>query len=573
VPWALGAAVGVALMAPMLFTHRSFGVDWGGHLWLVYAQMENVNQLGHPSYFIQSTLGAFYPWFAFYGGTLYGGVGVVAALLGSHVTPVYVASYALGLALALGGMTWPSRQAGLRGWAAAVPGVVYVTSAYYVTNVYARGAWPETIAISALPVVIAGAVAIIRSPRVGAGPAAAVIGGAAVVSGSHNITLLWGTVFLAALAALALISSGPARGEVARRLAVTAGLFALGVGINLWFLSIAIRLGHEVPIEEQALHRRPRNSELDLAVLLSPWRFSRFAGNQPTLDLQAPTLLLLWSGVALWLAPLRTPVVRRLALGLGVLLVPLCVLLAFQATWSVLPRELWVIQFPFRLETYVVLCAAGLVILGLLGLRKASGRLRTALVAGLAAILAFDVGQALAQAWRTPSYVGDRARIVARPPTRAPRWFDHFATHNQFVDVGAPIVRPTLATIPGVTAPGLPAQTDLGLPAQTLSLPVAERIRARYERRFRLAQPGSVITNVNGSPRLITIDGGHAVGRTPDSRMIVYVHPPPRPGEMSRLAFSPARTRGIVAGWIASILCLLASIVVVGGLWWRGRRR
>src|ERR1700730_8079663 len=65
----LPPALVAVLMAPMVFTGSTFGGDWPTHLWLVQMQAENISHLGHPSLFIQSGLGAFEPWYAFYGGT------------------------------------------------------------------------------------------------------------------------------------------------------------------------------------------------------------------------------------------------------------------------------------------------------------------------------------------------------------------------------------------------------------------------------------------------------------------------------------------------------------------------
>src|ERR1035438_99086 len=61
---AVPAVAIAALMAPMVLTGRTFGIDWSGHLWLVEMQARNIEALGHPSLFIQSGLGAFYAWFA-----------------------------------------------------------------------------------------------------------------------------------------------------------------------------------------------------------------------------------------------------------------------------------------------------------------------------------------------------------------------------------------------------------------------------------------------------------------------------------------------------------------------------
>jgi hypothetical protein len=566
-PWALAAAVLAALMAPMVLTSRSFGVDWAGHLWLVDAQANNVNDLGHPSYFVQSTLGAFYPWFAFYGGTLYSAVGTVAAALGHRVTPVYVASFAVAFAVALGGMTWLARQAGLRGWLAALPGLAYVTSAYYVTDVYARGAWPETVAISTLPLLVAGTLAIVRDPRLRVGPAAAVLGATAVIAGSHNITLVWGTVFLVGLAAVGLVAVGSERRRVARRLAVVAGLFAIGVGIDLWFLLIAARLHGQTTIGND-IHNQPRTPQLSAGEILSPFRFSFLGPQAPTFDLEIPTLLLLWSGVAFWLTRPRAVLLRRLAWGLGLLLVPLAILLLAQSTWAAVPHPLWVIQFPYRLEAYVALIAAGLVTLALLALRDATRARRVRLLVALGVLLAIETGQSLAQAWRTPSSVGTRASVLHPGPPKAPRWWELFSDAHEFSDTGATVVRPTIVAIPGATTTGgPPIVTYKGELAQTLSLPVDRRpVRGRYAFRFNAPQ-GDLLTNVIGSPRLVAVSGATPVGRTNDSRMIVRL---PRAGATD-LAFSPAHTRAVVAGWVASLASLAVALGLLIALALRGR--
>src|SRR4029077_3628741 len=91
--------VGIAaLIAPMVLTGRTFGIDWSGHLWLVEMQARNITALGRPSLFIQSGIGAFYPWYAFYGGTLYSIAGGLSVLSGGHSTAAYIACYALAFA-------------------------------------------------------------------------------------------------------------------------------------------------------------------------------------------------------------------------------------------------------------------------------------------------------------------------------------------------------------------------------------------------------------------------------------------------------------------------------------------
>ena len=71
------------------------------------------------------------------------------------------------------------------------PAIVFVTSAYYVTNLYGRGAWAEFMAVSALPLVLAASLRLVRG-RLSVGPVVCLVAASVVFSGSHNITLLWG---------------------------------------------------------------------------------------------------------------------------------------------------------------------------------------------------------------------------------------------------------------------------------------------------------------------------------------------------------------------------------------------
>ena len=119
--WLIPIGVCLLLIAPMAFTQRTFVPDWTDHVWLVWQQKLNIQDLGHPSYFIQSReLGAFYPFFAFYGATLYVVAGLLALPLGS-INAVIVLYFAAFLT-AYCGWTWLSIQAGLTGFAAYLPG-------------------------------------------------------------------------------------------------------------------------------------------------------------------------------------------------------------------------------------------------------------------------------------------------------------------------------------------------------------------------------------------------------------------------------------------------------------------
>ena len=93
--------------------------------------------------------------------------------------------------MAYGGTWWLARQAGVDARRAHLPALVVVTSAYAVSNIYARGAWPEFMATSSIPLAVAAGVALLRARDVRATSWAALLGSLVILAGSHNLTLLW----------------------------------------------------------------------------------------------------------------------------------------------------------------------------------------------------------------------------------------------------------------------------------------------------------------------------------------------------------------------------------------------
>ncbi len=163
VQWLLPVVVIGLVMEPMLFTTRAYAADWSNNLWFLWEQSLNIKTLGYPSYFVQSGIAAFFPQFLFYGGTLFTVTGFAAEVFGEHALAVYVLTYLLALVCAYGGWLWLCRQLGMFGWRAHIPAILYITSSYYVTNIYGRGDFGETVATSALPLVAAAGLSLIRS--------------------------------------------------------------------------------------------------------------------------------------------------------------------------------------------------------------------------------------------------------------------------------------------------------------------------------------------------------------------------------------------------------------------------
>src|SRR5579863_2192924 len=151
--WLLPVVVVLADMSPMLFTSRSFASDWVNNLWLVREQSLNIQALGHPSFFLTSSIGVFEPEFAFFGSPAFTGTAYLSLLLGDHPLAAYILAFMLSVIAAYVGCWWAALQLGLRGWLAHLPAVLFVTSSFYVTNLYGIADFPQAVATSAVPLV------------------------------------------------------------------------------------------------------------------------------------------------------------------------------------------------------------------------------------------------------------------------------------------------------------------------------------------------------------------------------------------------------------------------------------
>lgn len=558
-------AVGIlALIAPMVLTGRTFGIDWSGHLWLVEMQARNITALGRPSLFIQSGPSAFYPWYAFYGGTLYSIAGGLSVLSGVHSTAAYIACYALAFAMSYSGFWWLAHQAGLRGWSAHLAPLLFVTSAYFLTDAYARGAWPETMAVSSIPLVVAAGGSLLRGQRLRPWPVLVFLGAATVMTGSHNITLLLSVIFFTLLVLIALVAGVDLRSLPQRRVLSIVGLLALAVGINMWFLLPDLAYGTRTYIGS---HPSPPNlPALTLDLVLSPLRVSLLGtssqlGRTPTFDTQLPTLALLWALVALWVS--RRGLgrgARRFAIGVGVLLAVLITLIVWQGVWPNLPRLLWNIQFPYRLESYATFCVLALVLVALSHLRP--GRSRRVLLGGLLAIVAIECGQGLHQIWATPSAVSSRAQIH----TLGPSWWTHFVSAgegvfgNEFSDFSEREVKPTIG-------------------GTSIEVPARGPVKRGYAVSFVSPGPGTIATNVEAASYMVSVSGARPAGRIEDGSMVVRLDTPA--GKPARVAFYPAASwpmrvgRDLTLFSLAVVLALLTWALVRwvrGGTFRLGRR-
>jgi hypothetical protein len=550
--WAIPIVVIGALFSPMVFTDRSFWVDASNHLWLIGQRQQDFG--GWPSYFVSSDrTGLFYPVFAFYGGPAYTAFAGLAALLGHRALLADRISWLVPFVMAYGGLTWLSFQVGLRGWRVQASGLVFVSSAYYLTNVYGRGDWSETIATSAVPLLVASGLWLLRSPRWRWLPMLAFAIAAIFLSGSHNITLLWGTIFLTVVGIAVAWSFWPdvLRTIPPRRVGRVVLLGVVSVGVNLAFLLPTIAWARDTYI---GASNQPFGffvgSWFDsvFRALFDPARYTPRASLTPSLYLQLPVFVLIWVAAFLGFVLLRqrcaSRPIRRLSLGLSVIGLGLLFLMLWEEPWRHMPRVLTFIQFNLRLITFEVLVLAGLVMLGLRVLQSHSIRRRNAWQGALVLVLTYGFAVGVWQVWTSESYLPRRSDALTPAGVAPASWVD-----QSYRDVSAPIVK-----VP---------------PTREAFLDPSREQNGRFDELIGLPEGAAPIAiNITAGPHLIDVRGVDVVGRTPERspRMVIKR----RPGHLTgavRIRIETAAAAPITVGrWlsVASLSILVVWIVATG---------
>jgi hypothetical protein len=558
---AFAVAVCFALLTPMIFTGRTFGLDWGNHLWALYAQQDAISHGGPSLYFHAGFLGVFYPHYAFYGGTLYTLGGGLSAALGGQPVVAYVVMWFAGFLMAYAGMLWLSFQIGLSGWRAHAAPLVVVTSAYLLTNTYARGSWPELMATAAIPLLLAAAISLLRADRVEAGPVIAFFVGVLLFTGSHNITMVWGTVMIALLVLAALVTLPWLREVPARNLIVLGIVGAVAIAANAWFLTPDLVYGNDTLVSgpNHALlfkgfgdpYDNPANVFFPLR--RAPADSTFLKQTRAELDTQLPVLILIWMLVVGALS-LRAGLLRttggRLAAGVTAVLAVFMGLLLVSAPWDLLPKAFTAIQFTFRLESYVLILLGVLVALLLRAMERwepPNARFAPALTALLIFGLVAGIGQGVVQAWSTPSQQKPSGADGKGPKTTITRAELHADPHvlprswyaaGDYKDRSAPL-------------------------KSTYAKPIFDPHEVKKDRLVASipvpANGGELTTNVAAGPYLARIIGVRHVGRSFDGSQVVV--PVAAPGaKRVTVRVEPEVSKPVLAG---RLLTFAACAVVV----------
>jgi hypothetical protein len=342
----------------------------------------------------------------------------------------------------------------------------------------------------------------------------------------------------------------------------TASLIALGVGLNGWFLLPDLSYAHDTIISAPGqLATWSLTGFFNTAgVIFDPLRTVPSASSTPALYVQAPVLALAWGLIAAPVAwrerRLRAAVATAL-IALGALLV----LIMSSAAWSVLPTLFQQIQFAYRLQTYVTLACAGLVLAGAIALtrRAESGRATRAdrgLALGLGLAVAFGLALSAWQLWVPNTHIheanissySNRADALRGPRTLLPQSWN---APNDYGDRSLPVIATTAEFIFD------PAHVDDDRLAGSASFP-----------------PGlePFATNIAGGPYLVHVAGGVRVtGRTAGGYLVLQRASDgsePVPFELRAQPSSPVVLGQITTAASAGLLLALAGRAAV-----RRRRR
>jgi energy-converting hydrogenase Eha subunit E len=556
---AVAAALGVSGLLVMLtwtmLTDASHLVDdFSMDAWLMEHQAASLRHDFVPSLTLTSAEAAFHPTFAFYGGTLFVVGGAITSVVGSAIAAEIIV-YLLALAAAYGGWLWLARMAGVRSWPAHAPAILYVTAPYMLTNINVRQDLTEVVATAAIPPLLASGLSVLRADRLRGGPVAVLAASTIAFGGSHNLTLLWGTTILV-IAGSALAAAVPqARRHVTKRgvLRVLAVVIP-ATAVNAWWLFPDLAYHSDTVIahridEWKALLRGP-HPEVGVKNLFALGHPSV----APGLVLTLPVLAMGWVVIAAFATreQWRETWGRTLAV-LTFLTVGILVVMAHPSWILALPDPWLMIQFSFRLMTYVLFGICGAVIAALVLVNRSAHRWPIAL---LLPILVISVIGAAVQRHDAPR--GNFSTTVH---------IDRFLTFNtgDFADGGLPQMSP-------------------GYGAKVMSLSRTGVTRSHIAADASAA-PGDVLyTSLLTPARMLDVQGARIIGRWAGQPsgpgwqvrwgLVLQIDRDATPGK-AHIVIREARSLPILGGQLISLLGLLglaANAVVIASAARRRRR-
>jgi hypothetical protein len=543
---ATGALVVGFLLWPVLFTNSGLNANWREYMWFLWQQSRVIEHHMLPSLFAQSGATVFYPHYAFYGGTLYALGGLLAVLLGKVIT-AYVALQALAFLAVLGGWYWLGRIAGLGRWLALVPGSVFITSGYYLTDLYGRGDFGELIGVSTIPPLLASALHQLLARRAAPAPVLVLFLSTLLFFGSHGITLTLGsTTILVLLLATALLIP-QARGHVNRAgvVRLTCAM-APAVLLNGWYLLPALAYGRRTFVASNYAFKTSLHTYGWIVSAKHLFTFSRANVIGAPLEyfvVALPLLAVAWVLASLALSLRRhgwDPWKRALWMfSAAALLIGL--LMAHPRPLTIVTTPLTLIQFTYRIETYVLMAISAALLAGLAMLARGLLPLRRVLLWGIVPVLCASAVGAIEQVDGYRHYTPLSALF------HETSWQGGRGSLRAYDD----------ATLPRIASPGL-AKVEFS---------AAEALRHEAaSAEVKLPAGRLVLTNLVAAPYLVSVAGAQVVGRGAGAGMVMLVGGAPGTA-VKRISVRPAGTLPVVAGRASSLLGLaLTALLLVMAL-------
>jgi hypothetical protein len=531
-----------ALTWPLLFTYSGFVGDWDHHMWLLWHQSLAIQSNNFPSLFLNSSYSVFYPLYAFYGGTLYAVGGLLSLALGGAPVSAYVLIYVLDFLAAFGGWYWLGRMAGLGRWPAIVPGLVFITSTYYLVVIYVQGDWPGFTGVSMIPLMLAAGLSVLRAERLRIGAALALAVSSILFFGSHNITILLGLTTVAITGLAVLICIPDARQSITRKgLARVAGVAVPSALLSAWYLLPALAYDSSTRIgSEYAQSKGALKSTVGLVSLAHLFTFSHTAGpGLPApyyLGLSLPVLAVVWVLAGLVVLPWgASGVWVRLLLICSGMAIVVAVVMTHVGLLLALPGPYTLIQFSYRLETYVLLALSGAMLAALVLAARGTRRAR---VWGWLAIPVCAVSLIGAvQQLRSYPYPGqDRYTTL--------EYYGEVETGKNvdFQDVAAPVI------------------AGRRLPTVDIPPEAVHHDRASFSLHVR---PGTLVaTNIGASSKLVDIAGAKAVGVDSETgNMVLQIEPATLPAAGETVSVRTGNSLPIVLGRVLTLIALATLVL------------
>jgi hypothetical protein len=531
-----GVVIGICVW-PMVFERKFLLGDWFLHQWYVWHQEESLRAHLLPSLYAHDLSGVFDPHFAFYGGTLYAIAAAIALLIGHEAA--FIATWILTLAMGYGAWFWLARQAGLGRWTSHAPGVLFVTSTWCLTSIYVLASWAQMVAFCALVLILAASFSILRADRLRPLPALALAVGVLLYTGSHNLTLVWGTTVVALVGAVALASNAGLRRLVTRRGLLRLAAIAIPATlINAWWLiPAAVYQSHTVIGSDVAQAHFLLKSGMELVTPEHALTLTRTRADPlvPRYALQLPMLAIAWAAIGLVLLRARRGSAWfRTALLMLVVIVVTWVFMTNSSLVLALPSPYHMLQAGYRLEAYIQVALACAVIALLVLMTRGTPRPRPWAWA-LLVVLIVSVVQARAQ-----------IREPLTPPLKGPM-SAAFPYHNvnlnypgtmDYVDARVPLYTPDRNFTKVQFSPIDAERTD--------------RAEATVN-----AQPGeNVWTNLKASPELVHVTGARFVARDPGGNAFLEVASDATPGA-AHIVVTTAHPWPVMLGRFLTLLGVL----------------